>query len=58
MSQELQRNRLSKFEYFAGDPTETRESEEILITGSPRYTDIHAAGWCGFKPSAYGEEVI
>eukprot|EP00904_Undaria_pinnatifida_P003870 jgi/Undpi1/13484/HiC_scaffold_8.g03143.m1 len=53
---ELQRNRLSKFEYFAGDPTETRESEEILITGSPRYTDIHAAGWCGFKPSAYGEE--
>ncbi|CAM9268154.1 unnamed protein product, partial [Hapterophycus canaliculatus] len=48
------RNRLSKFEYFASDPTATRNSEEILITSSPRPTSIHAAGWCGFKPSAYG----
>ncbi|CAM9165509.1 unnamed protein product [Scytosiphon promiscuus] len=48
------RNRLSKFEYFAGDPTATRNSEEVLLTSAPRSTSIHAAGWCGFKPSAYG----
>ncbi|CAM9121681.1 unnamed protein product, partial [Hapterophycus canaliculatus] len=48
------RNRLSKFQFYPGNPTATRNSEEILLTSGPRSTSIHAGGWCGFKPSAYG----
>eukprot|EP00904_Undaria_pinnatifida_P003872 jgi/Undpi1/13486/HiC_scaffold_8.g03145.m1 len=49
------RNRLSKFEYFDGDTSATLASEEVLITTEPKFNSIHAAGWCGFKPSAYGD---
>ncbi|CAM9143199.1 unnamed protein product, partial [Hapterophycus canaliculatus] len=48
------RNRLSKFEYSAGDPGATLASEEILITTAPKIADIHSAGWVGFKPSDFG----
>eukprot|EP00903_Cladosiphon_okamuranus_P006180 g6077.t1 len=50
------RNRLSKFEYFPDSEEDTRDSEEILITTTTKRSDIHASGWCGFKPSAYGNE--
>ncbi|CAM9759383.1 unnamed protein product [Scytosiphon promiscuus] len=53
---ENQRNRLSKFEYFAGDAAATLASEEVLITTAPKNTSIHSAGWVGFQPSAYGDE--
>eukprot|EP00903_Cladosiphon_okamuranus_P006181 g6078.t1 len=52
----LRRNRLSRFEYFPDSKADTRDSEEILITTTTKTTDIHASGWCGFKPSAYGDE--
>lgn len=55
--QELPRNRLSKFEYFAGDSASTLASEEVLITSTPKLTDDHSGGWVGFKPSAYGDTV-
>ncbi|CAM9548065.1 unnamed protein product [Ectocarpus sp. 6 AP-2014] len=51
---ENQRNRLSKFQYFAGDPAFTLASEEVLLTSAPKIGSIHSAGWVGFQPSAYG----
>eukprot|EP00903_Cladosiphon_okamuranus_P010392 g9830.t1 len=51
---EAQRNRVSRFEYVEGSKSDTRNSEDILLTTSPKNTTIHAAGWCGFKPSDYG----
>eukprot|EP00903_Cladosiphon_okamuranus_P010393 g9831.t1 len=48
------RNRLSKFEYVAGDPAATLASEEVLITTATKFSSIHSGGWCGFKPSDYG----
>lgn len=56
-TQEMQRNRLSKFEYFAGDEASTLASEEILLTSAPKNNSIHSAGWVGFKPSVYGTTV-
>lgn len=53
--QKKARNRLSKFEYFPGDPASTRASEEVLLTTAPKASNIHAAGWCDFPPSAYGK---
>lgn len=50
-------NRLSKFEFFPGDTAATLASEEILLTTTAKATSIHAAGWCGFKPSDYGNNV-
>lgn len=55
--QENQRNRLSKFEYIAGDPAGTFASEEVLLTSAPKANSLHAGGWVGFKPSAYGKAV-
>lgn len=55
--QENPRNRLSKFQYYAGDTTTTRASEDILLTTIPKFNSIHAAGWVGFKPSDYGSNV-
>lgn len=55
--QENPRNRISKFQYFAGDSSATLNSEEVLLTTVPKFNSIHAAGWCGFKPSAYGDGV-
>ncbi|CAM9813863.1 unnamed protein product, partial [Laminaria digitata] len=49
------RNRISKFEYFEGDTSATLASEEPLIDTKPKFNNIHAAGWCGFKPSDYGD---
>ncbi len=51
------RNRLSKFEYFPGDEAATLASEDVLITTMPKSSSIHAGGWCGFKPSDYGNTV-
>lgn len=56
-TQENQRNRLSKFEYVAGDPAATLASEEVLLTSAPKGNSLHAAGWVGFKPSDYGKKV-
>lgn len=53
--QENPRNRLSKFEYFPGDPAGTRESEEVLITTIPKASGIHAAGWVDFSPADFDE---
>ncbi|CAN0441744.1 unnamed protein product [Pylaiella littoralis] len=53
---ENQRNRLSKFEYVAGDPAATLASEEVLLTSAPKGNSLHAAGWVGFKPSDYGKK--
>lgn len=50
-------NRLSRFDYSSGDPAGTLASEEVLLNSAPRSTTIHAGGWCGFKPSAYGSGV-
>lgn len=47
------RNRLSKFQYFPGDATATRDSEEILLTTIPKASGIHSAGWVDFKPSDF-----
>lgn len=55
--QKKQRNRLSKFEYIAGYPFATFASEEVLLTSSPKGNSLHAGGWVGFKPSAYGKAV-
>eukprot|EP00752_Nemacystus_decipiens_P013406 g11871.t1 len=48
-------NRLSRFTYTAGDTVATRNSELILLTGTPKNSTIHSAGWVGFKPSDYGQ---
>ncbi|CAM9279443.1 unnamed protein product, partial [Hapterophycus canaliculatus] len=50
-----QQNRLSKFTYTEGNPTATKDSEEVLVTSGEKYNNIHSAGWCGFKPSDYGK---
>lgn len=50
-------NRLSKFQYFSGDPEATHDSEEVLITSEERKEYLHNGGWLGFKPSVYGKEV-
>jgi len=55
--QEVGHDRLSKFEYFPGDPNATRASEEILIDAEAGFNDIHSGGFCGFKPSDYGNTV-
>ncbi|CAM9694907.1 unnamed protein product, partial [Sphacelaria rigidula] len=50
-------NRLSKFEYVSGDPTATRDSEDVLLTSESRPEYLHNGGWLGFKPSDYGSSV-
>ncbi|CAN0428975.1 unnamed protein product [Ascophyllum nodosum] len=50
------RNRLSKFEYYEGDPGATRSSEEVLLQSTERPTFYHNGGWLGFKPSDYAIE--
>lgn len=54
---ERQSNRLSKFTYMA-NAAETLASEEILITTTPKATQIHAGGWVGFKPSAKKQDNV
>ncbi len=51
------RNRISRFTYVDGSPAQTRASEVILLTTDAKDTEIHSAGWLGFKPSAYGQGV-
>ena len=54
---QFKRNRLSKFEYYEGDPDATRASEEVLLQGAQRPKFFHNGGWLGFKPSDYNIEV-
>ena len=51
------RNRLSKLEYYEGDPDATRASEEALLQSTERPRFFHSGGWLGFKPSDYIIEV-
>ena len=54
---QFKRNRLSKFEYYEGDPDASRASEEVLLqstTVRPKF--YHNGGWLGFKPSDYSRE--
>lgn len=52
-----QQNRLSRFVYKAGNNVATRESEQVLMQTAEKDTNIHSAGWVGFKPSTYGKGV-
>ena len=52
------KNRLSKFQYFAGNPNATLDSEEILLETSERSTFTHNGGWLGFKPSDYAYNTV
>ena len=55
---QFHRNRLSKFEYYEGDPGATRSSEEVLLQSTERPRYYHNGGWLGFKPSSdYAIEV-
>ena len=54
---QFKRNRLSKFEYYEGDPDATKASEEVLLQGTQRPKFYHNGGWLGFKPSDYSIEV-
>ncbi|CAN0432934.1 unnamed protein product [Ascophyllum nodosum] len=47
------KNRLSKFQYYTGDPDATRDSEEVLLESAERTRFLHNGGWVGFKPSDY-----
>ena len=51
------RNRLSKFQYYAGDPDATRDSEEVLLESAEKTRFFHNGGWVGFKPNDYGNYV-
>ncbi|CAM9927960.1 unnamed protein product, partial [Ectocarpus sp. 4 AP-2014] len=49
-------NRLSRFKYDPNSAASTLESEEDLITSSEKLSNVHSAGWIGFKPSSYGND--
>ena len=51
------KNRLSKFQYYTGDPDATRDSEEVLLESAERTRFLHNGGWVGFKPSDYSTTV-
>ena len=51
------KNRLSKFQYYAGDPDATRDSEEVLLESAERTRFFHNGGWLSFQPSAYSSTV-
>jgi len=51
-------NRLSRFQYDPLSPTNTRNSEEILIDTIDKNYRYHSAGWIGFKPSAYESDNV
>lgn len=55
--EQFDRNRLSKFQYFEGDPDATRGSEEMLVQSAERARFLHNGGWLGFKPGDYGKAV-
>lgn len=52
------KNRLSRFTYFDGDSTSTKESVDIIITSEVKATSFHSAGWVGFKPSDYRDASV
>ena len=54
---EMARNRISRFTYDPNSTANTRTSEKILLTTDAKDSEIHSAGWIGFKPSAYGAGV-
>eukprot|EP00903_Cladosiphon_okamuranus_P016927 g15603.t1 len=49
-------NVLSKFKYTAGNAAATASSEVVLLTTKPKSSEVHSAGWIGFKPSAYSSD--
>ncbi|CAM9749520.1 unnamed protein product [Ectocarpus fasciculatus] len=49
-------NRLSRFQSDPSSAANTLDSEEILIISSEKQSNVHSAGWIGFKPSSYGNE--
>ncbi|CAN0005800.1 unnamed protein product, partial [Ectocarpus sp. 4 AP-2014] len=49
-------NRLSRFKYDPNSAASTLESEEVLIISSEKLSNVHSAGWIGFKPSSYGND--
>ncbi|CAB1115398.1 unnamed protein product [Ectocarpus sp. CCAP 1310/34] len=51
-------NRLSRFKYDPDSAANTLASEEILITSSEKKSNVHSAGWIGFKPSSYGNDAV
>ena len=51
------KNRLSKFQHYAGDPDATRDSEEVLLESAERTRSFHNGGWLSFQPSAYSSTV-
>ena len=55
--QQAARNRISRFTYDPNSTANTRTSEKILLTTDAKDSEIHSAGWIGFKPSAYGAGV-
>ncbi|CBJ29140.1 conserved unknown protein [Ectocarpus siliculosus] len=49
-------NRLSRFKYDPNSAENTLGSEEVLIISSEKQSNVHSAGWIGFKPSSYGND--
>jgi len=46
-------NRLSRFTYKSSTALRTHLTENEILFSSAKASDVHSAGWIGFKPSAY-----
>lgn len=51
-------NRLSRFTYLSSEPSKTHLSENEILFSFAKASDVHSAGWVGFKPSSYNNPPV